>query len=38
MDNFLQGLAVMFLGDLMGTLIVIYVLKAMLGLLMPRRG
>ena len=37
MNEFFQGLAVMFVGDLIGTLIVIYVLKAMLGWLMPRR-
>jgi hypothetical protein len=36
-DGLLKGLAVMFVGDLIGTLIVIYVLKAMLGWFMPRR-
>jgi hypothetical protein len=37
MNGFLEGLAVMFIGDLIGTLIVIYALKAILGWVMPRR-
>ena len=36
-DNLLQGFAVMFVGDLMGTLIVLYGLKAILSMV-PRRA